>query len=83
MAKHKPIILFTDLFAVVAGKIHPPIALVLGSPNEAADICAVLGAAETTCYQMDLYQSGRLQEESEGHWKNEGSFATEAVWLAH
>lgn len=63
MTKRKATLLFPDLLAQVSGKLRPPVAIVLGSPNEAADICAVLGDTAATCYQMDLYQAARLQEE--------------------
>ena len=46
----------------MAGKVRPPIAIVLGSPNEVADVYVELGNIDTTCYQMDLYQAERLQE---------------------
>ena len=62
MTKHKTIRLFPELLGLVAGKVRPPIAIVLGSPNEIADICDVLGNIDTTCYQMDLFQAERLQE---------------------
>jgi 23S rRNA (guanine1835-N2)-methyltransferase len=62
MAKHKTILSFPELLTLVPGKIRPPLAIVLGSPNEIAEICAMLSHADTTCYQMDLYQAERLQE---------------------
>jgi 16S rRNA (guanine1207-N2)-methyltransferase len=49
--------------AAVAGRVLPPVAIVLGSPHQAATVAAQLALAETVCYQMDLYQAGRLQEE--------------------
>jgi 16S rRNA (guanine1207-N2)-methyltransferase len=38
------------------------VAVVLGSPGEAARIVAALGGPDVTCYQMDLYQAERLRE---------------------
>jgi len=62
MAKQQTILSFPELLTLVPGKIRPPLAIVLGSPNEVADICANLGDNDTACYQMDLYQAERLQE---------------------
>jgi 16S rRNA (guanine1207-N2)-methyltransferase len=62
MPRHKTIIPFPELLAFVTGKVRPPMAIVLGSPNEVTDICGVLGNGDTTCCQMDLYQAERLQE---------------------
>src|SRR5579875_1233296 len=48
---------------IVRGKVHPPLAVVLGSPAEVAHCLRFLSGIETTCYQMDLYQAERLQAE--------------------
>jgi len=45
-------------------QLVPPVAVVLGSPRQAAELAA--GLAEVVCYQMDLYQAGRLREELDG-----------------
>ena len=63
MAKQKTTLSLPELLTLVTGKTRPSLAIVLGSPNEVADICADLGDNDTTCYQMDLYQAERLQEE--------------------
>jgi 16S rRNA (guanine1207-N2)-methyltransferase len=63
MVKHKSTIPFPELLALIPGKVRPSLAIVLGSPNEIADICASLGNVETICYQMDLHQAERLEEE--------------------
>jgi 16S rRNA (guanine1207-N2)-methyltransferase len=52
-----------DLAEVLGAKLRPPVAIVLGSPHEAADLASALPAEETVCYQMDLYQAERLGEE--------------------
>jgi 16S rRNA (guanine1207-N2)-methyltransferase len=49
-----------DLPNVVREKVHPPLAVVLGSPAEVAHCLSFLDRIETTCYQMDLHQSERL-----------------------
>jgi 16S rRNA (guanine1207-N2)-methyltransferase len=46
-----------------AGKIRFPLGILLGSPSEASDLVAHLPIGDITCYQMDLYQSERLQED--------------------
>jgi 16S rRNA G1207 methylase RsmC len=45
------------------GKVRGRTAIVLGSPREAAEIVAAVGAGPCTCYQMDLYQADRLRDE--------------------
>jgi 16S rRNA (guanine1207-N2)-methyltransferase len=55
-----------DLLAVARPRLRPPVAVVLGAPRLAADLVAVLGLPETTCYQMDLYQADRLRGELSG-----------------
>jgi 16S rRNA (guanine1207-N2)-methyltransferase len=47
----------------VRGKIRPPVAVILGSPAEAARLAVALETPEAVCYQMDLYQADRLREE--------------------
>ncbi len=49
--------------SVLKSKVRPPAAVVLGSPGEAAFLVDALELQEATCYQMDLYQAGRLGEE--------------------
>jgi 16S rRNA (guanine1207-N2)-methyltransferase len=52
-----------DLPRVLEGRLRPPFAVVLGSPREVADLVRALPSPDLTCYQMDLYQAERLQEE--------------------
>jgi hypothetical protein len=52
---------------VVVDKARPPLAVVLGSPAEVVNLLAACDGAETTCYQMDLYQAERLREELAAH----------------
>ena len=37
--------------------------VVLGSPAQAADLCSGVGDVETVCYQMDLHQADKLQQQ--------------------
>jgi 16S rRNA (guanine1207-N2)-methyltransferase len=46
----------------VASRLRPPFVIVLGSPRQAAD-CAVALEGEVTCFQFDLFQAERLQDE--------------------
>jgi 16S rRNA (guanine1207-N2)-methyltransferase len=48
-------------------RVHPPVVIVLGSPAEVVRLVADLGTDEVTCYQMDLYQAGRVEEELRAH----------------
>ncbi|MFO0880033.1 MAG: methyltransferase [Gemmataceae bacterium] len=42
-------------------RVRPPLAVVLGSPAEVAHVLGALKGIEATCYQMDLYQGGRVR----------------------
>jgi len=46
-------------------KARPPLAIVLGSPAETAHVLHECNdpASEAVCYQMDLHQAGRVEEE--------------------
>jgi len=48
---------------LVRAKARPPLAVVLGSPAEAAHLLQECAVRDAVCYQMDLHQAGRLQEE--------------------
>lgn len=48
---------------LVRVKARPPVAIVLGSPAEVAHLLQESQAGEAVCYQMDLYQAERLEEE--------------------
>jgi 16S rRNA (guanine1207-N2)-methyltransferase len=52
-----------DLRSALTGRARPPLAVVLGSPAEAAGLVADLAVPDAVCYQMDLYQADRLREE--------------------
>jgi len=52
-----------ELAKIVGGRIRPPLAIVLGSPREAADLAAEVGGGDIVCYQMDLHQAARLRED--------------------
>jgi len=51
-----------NLAEVLAGKVRPPVAIVLGSPREVADLAAAFPEGDIVCYQMDLYQADRIRE---------------------
>ncbi|MCS6852442.1 MAG: class I SAM-dependent methyltransferase [Gemmataceae bacterium] len=50
----------------LAGRLSPPVVVVLGSPLEAAGVVSQLGGADVSCYQMDVYQAARLEAELRG-----------------
>jgi 16S rRNA (guanine1207-N2)-methyltransferase len=54
---------FAEASALLGNRLRPPFAVVLGSPRETAELVAALGTDETACWQMDLFQADRLQEE--------------------
>jgi 16S rRNA G1207 methylase RsmC len=51
------------LYESIAGKVRPPVAIVLGSPHQAATLISLCPEGNVTAYQMDLHQAGRLNEE--------------------
>ena len=51
------------LFATIAARVRPPVAIVMGSPRQAAELVSLCPPGDITCYQMDLHQSARLQEQ--------------------
>jgi 16S rRNA G1207 methylase RsmC len=52
----------TDLFATVARRIKPPVCIALGPPWPVANLVKALDGVETTCVQLDLHQTARVQE---------------------
>jgi 16S rRNA (guanine1207-N2)-methyltransferase len=54
---------FLDLLAAARPRLRPPVLVVLGAPRLSADLVTALGLPETSCYQMDLHQAGRLRDE--------------------
>ncbi len=52
-----------EVLADMADRLRPPFAIVLGSPREVVDVVADLPAGDVVCYQMDLYQAERLEQE--------------------
>ncbi len=47
---------------LVQAKLRPPLAIVLGSPAEIANLLRACPVTPVTCYQMDLYQAERARE---------------------
>lgn len=51
-----------ELFPLVAEKVTPPVAVVLGSPWPVTQLVRELGGVETVCFQMDQFAAERLRE---------------------
>ena len=51
------------LLESIKSRVRPPVVVVMGSPAQAADLCAGLGPVETACYQMDVHQADRLRQQ--------------------
>lgn len=51
------------LLEAVKARVRPPVVVVMGSPAQAADLCAGLGDLEAVCYQMDVHQADRLRQQ--------------------
>lgn len=54
------------LYESIRSRVRPPIAIVLGSPHQAATLARLCPTGEITLWQMDLHQSARLVEELNG-----------------
>src|SRR5262249_37484102 len=54
----------TDLFAVVAHRVKPPVLVALGPPWPVANLVKALALPESeiTCAQFDLHQTDRVRE---------------------
>jgi 16S rRNA (guanine1207-N2)-methyltransferase len=46
----------------LAGKLRPPLAVVLGSPAEVVNLLSACPEVEATCFQLDLHQADRLRD---------------------
>lgn len=53
----------STLYGQIAGKVRTPAAIVLGSPQQAAELASLCPAGPVTCFQLDLHQAGRLADE--------------------
>lgn len=74
MPRFKPVDkrrLFPELATILGDKLKAPFGVVLGSPQEVAELVGVLPTSDVTCYQMDLFQAERLRVEL----KESGHFA--------
>ncbi|MFL5339116.1 MAG: class I SAM-dependent methyltransferase [Gemmataceae bacterium] len=54
---------FLPLLEAVAGRVAPPVALVLGAPRLVVELVNAVPSSQVVCYQMDLFQADRLREE--------------------
>ncbi len=54
---------FGSMLRAVPGKLQAPLVVALGSPREAAEIVAAAKQTRCACWQIDLYQAARLDEE--------------------
>lgn len=53
----------SSLFGAIAEKVRPPVAIALGSPQQAAQLATLCPAGDVVCFQLDLHQSARLEDE--------------------
>jgi 16S rRNA (guanine1207-N2)-methyltransferase len=47
---------------LIAARVRPPLAIVLGTPRQVATFLEALAGYHVVCYQMDLYPAERLRE---------------------
>jgi 16S rRNA (guanine1207-N2)-methyltransferase len=52
-----------SLPTAVVQRLQGPLAIVLGSPAITAEVVSQAGVADCVCYQMDVFQAGRLRSE--------------------
>src|SRR5258706_368899 len=52
----------SELFALVAHRVRPPVCIALGPPWPVANLVKAFGGHETTCVQFDLFQAERVRE---------------------
>jgi 16S rRNA (guanine1207-N2)-methyltransferase len=57
-----PAPLIEDLTAAAGERLRPPVAIVLGTPHEVAELAVDL-PGEVVCYQMDLFPADQLRDE--------------------
>jgi 16S rRNA (guanine1207-N2)-methyltransferase len=48
--------------SVLAARVHPPVAIALGSPRQVAELLQTSQLQDVIAYQMDLFQAERLRE---------------------
>jgi 16S rRNA (guanine1207-N2)-methyltransferase len=53
----------SDWIAVLQERLRPPVAILLGSPRQVVELVQTLDLAGSVAYQMDLWQSEKLQSE--------------------
>jgi 16S rRNA G1207 methylase RsmC len=53
----------SSLLQLIESRLKPPFGIALGSPREGAEIAEFLPAGGITCWQMDLFQGDRLEQE--------------------
>src|SRR5437764_15023583 len=63
MARKRNIPTFAALAGHLSARLRPPFAIVLGSPAEVGDLAAALPPGPLRCFQMDLFQAARLEQE--------------------
>src|SRR5437667_3620578 len=63
MARKRKVPTFAELAEHLNARLRPPFGIVLGSPAEAAELAASLPEGPAVCFQMDLFQAARLQQE--------------------
>src|ERR1043166_3101232 len=61
MVRRRKVPTFAQLAEHLTPKLRPPFGMVLGSPNEVADLAAALPEGPAVCFQMDLFQAARLR----------------------
>ena len=51
-----------ELFKAISSRVKPPVCIATGPPWPAANLVQLIGAPDTTCFQMDLHQATRVRE---------------------
>jgi 16S rRNA (guanine1207-N2)-methyltransferase len=61
-------------------RLRPPLAVVLGSPREAAELIATANLPNSVAYQMDLYQADRLRAELDECGRGDQVITSPDLW---
>ncbi len=73
-------ITIADLPDLIPDKLRSPLGVILGSTTEIVDFLCTRPEGEDICYQMDLYQTQRLQEEMENLGQSVEVFLAPDLW---
>lgn len=69
-----------EVVAALRPRLRPPLVVVLGASGGVAPVVAELALAGTVCYEMDLFEAGRLRDELSRHSARAEVVTTPDLW---